>query len=155
MKRSAIPLLALLMLVGCSADPEVISDKTTVTATVTAAPTASASPSTAATQMPAAPPVAPAPTATDVTPQVRAASPDLESYVKAATSTEAGRVTVETFLVDPRGDAGSDEALLALQLCNDIVANFAGTTNVSIMEDDGSTWVLYGHPSYGDTCTEV
>jgi len=90
----------------------------------------------------------------DITTEVKAASPALESYVKSATIAEPGRVTVESSLVDPRGDSGSPEALLAIQLCNDVVS-MGGISHVSIMENDGATWVLYGHPSHGNICTEV
>lgn len=154
MKRFVLPLLAVLLLAGCAAsEPTVTVAEKTATASPmpTVTPTATPSP----TLTPTEPPAAVAPVPVDVTAEVRDASPALESYVKTATSAEAGRVTVESYLVDPRGEDGSAEALLALRLCSDVVANMSGISYVSIMENDGSTWVLYGHPSYGNTCTEV
>jgi type IV pilus biogenesis protein CpaD/CtpE len=152
MKRFALPLLALLLLAGCAS-----SEPTTAAPTATSIPEATATPTPIATPSPTptAEQADAAPAPADVTSQVRDASPSLESYVKTATSPEAGRITVETSLIDPRGEAGSPEAVLALQLCSDVVANMSGVSYVSIMEDDGSSWVLYGHPSYGNTCTEV
>lgn len=148
MKRFALLLLAVLLLAGCAApEPTIVYVETTVTATPT--------PAVTPTPTPTAPAAAVAPAPADVTGKVRDASPALESYVKSATSSEAGRVVVESFLVDPRGENGSAEALLALRLCSDVVANMSGVSYVSIMENDGSTWILYGHPSYGSTCTEV
>ena len=150
MKRFALPLLAVLLLAGCAApEPTAVSAETTGTAT----PTATMSPAPTPTSEIAPAEVAPAPV--DMTAEVRDASPPLESYVKSATSSEAGRVSVESSLVDPRGDNGSAEAVLALQLCNDVVANMSGVSYLSIMENDGTTWILYGHPGYGSTCTEV
>lgn len=138
MKRFALPLLALLVLAGCSAP---VADTAASVEAVTPVPIASA---------PTAPPSDPS----DITAEVKAVAPDLESYVVSATVTEPGRVTIESSLVDPRGEDGSPEALLAIQLCNDVVG-LGEISHVSIMEKDGTTWILYGHPSYGNTCTEV
>jgi starvation-inducible outer membrane lipoprotein len=66
--------------------------------------------------------------------------------VTAATETEHGRVQLDTTIVDPRGENGSPEALEALALC---------VTHVSVMEEDGTSFVLAGHPSYGEGCVEV
>lgn len=152
MKRFALPLLTLLLLAGCaSSEPTATTDAATPAPEVisTATPTVTTAPS------PSAPPADAAQEPLDLTAQVKEASPALESYVKTATSAEAGRITVESSFIDPRSEDGSAEAVLALQLCADVVANLSGVSYVSIMEDDGSSWVLYGHPSYGDTCTEV
>lgn len=104
---------------------------------------------------------APAAADTDVTEDVRASAsgaPWIEQ-VTAATLTEPGRITVETTIVDPRGDAGSPAAQQAIQVCEGVVAYLQGTGEaepyVSVMEDDGTTYVFYGHPSYPDGCTEV
>jgi hypothetical protein len=74
--------------------------------------------------------------------------------VTAATETEPGRLQLDTTIVDPRGEAGSAEALEALGLCEQAKA-IPGVTDVSVMEADGTSFVLAGHPSYGDDCTEV
>ena len=100
-------------------------------------------------------------TTSDVTDELRAANagaPWVQSVV-IATQTEPERVVVETTIVDPRGDDGSDEARTAIQVCEATVTLLegmgAGAPKVSIMEDDGTSFVLYGHPSYPGGCTEV
>ena len=146
MKRFALPLVAALVLAGCSA-PQPVDDVDPQAGTSASSPSAKP---TASTPTPA--PVTS--TGLDVTAEVKAVSPSVESYVVSGTVTEPGRITVGTTLVDPRGENGSPEALLAIQLCDDVVS-LGGISNVSIMENDGSSWVLYGHPSYGNVCTEV
>jgi uncharacterized protein YceK len=74
--------------------------------------------------------------------------------VTAATETEPGRLQLDTTIVDPRGEAGSPEALEALDLCEQAKA-IPGVTHVSVMEADGTSFILAGHPSYGENCTEV
>ncbi|MFS4506911.1 hypothetical protein ACMA46_11795 [Clavibacter sp. Sh2141] len=74
--------------------------------------------------------------------------------VSAATETEPGRLQLDTTIVDPRGEAGSPEAVEALDLCKQAKA-IPGVTHVSVMEADGTSFVLAGHPSYGQNCTEV
>lgn len=74
--------------------------------------------------------------------------------VTAVTQTEPGRISVATSIVDPRGDDGSPEALDAIAICE--AAASTGATYVSVMEADGTHFVLYGHPSYpAGQCTEV
>lgn len=79
--------------------------------------------------------------------------------VTSATKTEADRAEVSTSITDPRGDAGSPEAQQAIQVCEGTVAWLsaagAATPKVSVLEADGSTFVVAGHPSYGPDCTEV
>lgn len=70
-----------------------------------------------------------------------------------ATETEPGRIEVETSITDPRGGEGSTEAAAAIAICEAAVS--LGATYASVLEADGTTFVLYGHPSYGQTCTEV
>jgi hypothetical protein len=74
--------------------------------------------------------------------------------VTAVTETEPGRLQLDTTIVDPRGEAGSLEALEALDLCEQAKA-IPGVTYVSVMEADGTSFVLASHPSYGDSCMEV
>ena len=112
------------------------------------------SPTTATSAAPAAADI-------DVTEEVRASASGTPwvDQVTTATLTEPGRITVETTIVDPRGDSGSPAAQQAVQVCEGVVAYLQGTGEaepyVSVMENDGSTYVLYGHPSYPDGCTEV
>jgi hypothetical protein len=104
---------------------------------------------------------APASADTDVTEEVRASASGASwiEQVTAATLTEPGRIAVETTIVDPRGDAGSPAAHQAIQVCEGVVAYMQSTgvaaPKVSVMENDGTTYVLYGHPSYPGGCTEV
>ncbi|WP_454728846.1 hypothetical protein [Cellulosimicrobium protaetiae] len=72
--------------------------------------------------------------------------------VTKATETEPGRIEVETTIVDPRTDA-SAEAAQAVEVCNAVIE--LGAEHVSVLEADGSTFVVAGHPSYGEECTEV
>jgi hypothetical protein len=74
--------------------------------------------------------------------------------VTAATETEPGRLQLDTTIVDPRGEDGSPEALEALDLCEQAKA-IPGVTHVSVMEADGTSFILAGHPSYGADCVEV
>lgn len=67
--------------------------------------------------------------------------------VTSATETEPGRMEVATTLVDPRGEDGSAEAQTALEVCRAAVAvleaDGAEDRYVSVLEEDGTTWVLY------------
>jgi hypothetical protein len=77
-----------------------------------------------------------------------------------ATQTEPGRVEVVTSIVDPRGGtSGTPEAQQAIAVCNGTVAWLQGQgvaePRVSVMESNGTSYVLYGHPSYPGGCTEV
>jgi len=104
---------------------------------------------------------APAADDVDVTNEVRASAPGAAwmDAVTTATLTEPNRIVAETTITDPRGDNGSPAAHEAIQVCQGVVAYLQGTgvadPKVSVMEADGSTFVLYGHPSYLDGCTEV
>lgn len=73
--------------------------------------------------------------------------------VVSATETEPGRYEIQTSIVDPRGAAGSAEAVDAIAICEAVVK--LGATYVSVLEEDGTTFVVYGHPRYGDVCTEI
>lgn len=131
--------LLLLVLTSCGGAPE---PTPTVTVTVTAKPE-------------------PAPTVTvTAAPPADASSADgrlaalraVSEMVTAVEETEPGRWVVHTSIVDPRGDDGnSAEAQQAIAICEKAVE--LGATKVSVMESDDSTFVLYGHPSYGNTCT--
>jgi hypothetical protein len=71
-----------------------------------------------------------------------------------AAEIQPGRIQLDTTIVDPRGEDGSPEALEAIGLCEQAMA-IPGVMHVSVMEADGTTFVLAGHPSVGDECTEV
>lgn len=88
-------------------------------------------------------------TVEDVTAQVQAAAGDVVTLAEA----DGDRVTVQTSIVDPRGDDGSQEAQAALEVCENALE--LGYAHVSVMEADGTTFVLAGHPAYGEDCTEV
>lgn len=75
--------------------------------------------------------------------------------VKSVTETEPGRFRVNTSVVDPRGANGSEVAMTAIAICESVVALF-GPHYVSVLEDDGTNFVLFGHPSVPvGACTEV
>lgn len=77
------------------------------------------------------------------------------SAIKSVAETEPGRIRVETKLVDPRGASGGEEAKSAVAICESVVTLF-GPKYVSILEDDGTTSVLFGHPSVpSGACAEV
>ncbi|WP_426735542.1 hypothetical protein [Glutamicibacter sp. 2E12] len=72
-----------------------------------------------------------------------------------AEETEPGRISVETSLVDPRAADGSAEAKQAIEIC-EAAAGLDGVTYVSVLEKDGTSWVLFGHPSVPTgECAEV
>ncbi len=82
------------------------------------------------------------------------------ALITAATRTEPGRVEVETTIIDPRGGTtGSPEAQQARAVCEGALAwlqtRGAAEPKVSVMESNGTSFVLYGHPSYPGGCTEV
>ena len=62
------------------------------------------------------------------------------------TEIEPGRIRVETSVVDPRGADRSEEAKSAIAICESVVALF-GPSYVSVLEHDGTNFVLFGHPS--------
>jgi hypothetical protein len=75
--------------------------------------------------------------------------------IKSVTETEPGRIRVDTSVVDPRGANGSEAAVTAIAICESTVALF-GPSYVSVLEDDGTNFVLFGHPSVPKgACTEV
>ena len=126
---------------GCSSVPE---PTPTVTVTVTATP--EPAPTVTVTAEPRAA-VAPAD-------DRLAALRTVSAMVTGVEETEPGRWVVHTSILDPRGDDGSSpEAAKALSICEKAVD--LGATYVSVMESNDSTFVLYGHPSYGDRCTVV
>lgn len=132
------------VLAGCSAGAadQTAAPTAATTPAVTASPTSAASAEASA-----------APDAVSLAMAVEAAVAQWPS-LKAVTETEPGRVTVETSIVDPREDAGSAEALEAVAICEAAVS--AGPTHVSVMEADGTHFVLYGHPAYpAGECSEV
>jgi hypothetical protein len=114
---------------------------------------------TAQTTSPAA--AAPAADDVDVTADLKTSAQGASwaDLIQSATKTEEDRVEVSTSITDPRGDAGSPGAQQAIQVCEGAVAWLAAssiaTPKVSVLEADGSTFVVAGHPTYGPGCTEV
>lgn len=75
--------------------------------------------------------------------------------ITTATETEPGRVEIQTSIVDPRS-SGSEAATQALEICKAGLASLStDKPYVSVLEEDGTTFVLAGHPSYGPDCAEV
>lgn len=136
--------VAVLVFAGCSSTEPAPAPTVTITTEASPAPTVTvlATPEAEASDQPAAEPAA------DVETSVRAAS----DAVEGVTETEPGRWEVETSLTDPRTD-GSAEAAEAITICEAAVEG--GADFVYVLESDGTIYVVYGHPSYGDTCTEV
>ena len=75
--------------------------------------------------------------------------------IKSVTETEPGRIRIDTSVVDPQAASGSEAAVTAIAICEPAVALF-GPNYVSVLEDDGTNFVLYGHPAVPKgACTEV
>jgi hypothetical protein len=66
--------------------------------------------------------------------------------IKSVTETEPGRIRIETSVVDPQAATGSEAAVTAIAICESAVALF-GPSYVSVLEEDGTSVVLYGHQS--------
>jgi hypothetical protein len=138
--------IAALLLTGCSSSaPQ--------TAPTTATPA-----QTAASQTAAAPESIPSAThEPDKTADFTTANANAPwvDHIKSVTETEPGRISVDTSVVDPRGVNGSGAAVTAIAICESAVALF-GPSYVSVLEDDGTNFVLFGHPSVPKgACTEV
>ena len=73
--------------------------------------------------------------------------------VTRAVESEPGRFEVETTIVDPRGEEGSDEAKAAIAICSAVVE--LGATYVRVLEQDGTTFAIYAPSQYGEECAEV
>lgn len=74
---------------------------------------------------------------------------------KSVTETEPGRIRIETSVVDPQAATSSEAAVTAIAICESAVALF-GPSYVSVLEEDGTSVVLYGHQSVPKgACTEV
>lgn len=134
MKRSlALIAVAGILLTGCSsaAEPEV-------------APSVAPSPSETAAKA----------DSKDVTAELKKLAGANAEAITSAEETEPGRISVETTLVDPRTD-GSPEAEEATAIC-EAATELDGVTYVSVLEEDGTSWVLYGHPAVPKgECAEV
>ena len=148
--NKAIPATAVaaaLLLTGCAASSSPVDN----------APDAPAG-TTAPSQTAAAPESQPAATSeNDMTADFKTANSGAAwvGQIKSATATEPGRIKIETSIVDPRGADGSEPARTAIAICEAAVAVF-GPSYVAVMEDDGTHFVLFGHPSVpAGACTEV
>lgn len=106
------------------------------TAVISESEVSSASTSAAAGSSDAAP-------AGDLASQVNSALAG-NPHVTEVKSPEEGRVEIDTDLVDPRTD-NSAEAQQAKDICKTAVG-VGGVTYVSVKEQDGTNWILYGHP---------
>lgn len=90
----------------------------------------------------------------DVTAELKKLAGTNADAITLAEETEPGRISVETTLVDPRTD-GSAEAKEATAIC-EAASELDGVTYVSVLEEDGTSWVLYGHPAIPKgECAEV
>lgn len=75
-------------------------------------------------------------------------------WTTAIEESEPGRIMISTDLIDNREDNSAD-GMRAVTLCNG-AARVDGVEYVSVAEADGTTWVLYGHPSVPEgECAEV
>jgi hypothetical protein len=105
-----------------------------------------------------APPAPAAPSGVDRTAELKSANASAAwiDQVTLAEETEPGRLEIATTIVDPRGEEGSAEAQLAIGVCEAGVTILgAGATVVSVLEQDGTSFVLFGHPSApAGRCTE-
>lgn len=99
------------------------------------------------------PTVAAAPESKDVTADVKELAGDNGSHVTEASETEAGRVEITTDITDPRTDGG-DEAAAAMAICK-AVKEAGAWTHVSVLEADGTSFVIAGHPAHGEDCAEL
>lgn len=140
---AALIAATVLTLAGCTYGPGSMPEASSA-ASASATPTAASTPTTMQSSSP------PAAAPIDRTTELRELAGEA---VSAAEEVEPGRIEVTTTIVDPRGDAGSAEAAAAIAICEAAVG--LGATYVSVLEADGTTFVLYGHPTYGPTCTEV
>jgi hypothetical protein len=138
--------IAALLLTGCSSS-------TPQTAPITATPAQAA-----ASQTAAAPESIPSATnEPDKTADFATANANAPwaGQIKSVIETEPGRIRIDTSVVDPRGANGSEAARTAIAICDSAVALF-GPSYVSVLEDDGTNFVLFGHPSVPKgACTEV
>lgn len=151
MRRNlVVGMFAVVLLAGCSTSAEETPASDSQVAVDTSTPVASPAPSEEPSITEASEPAEEPATVSkpDRTQQLKDANPGASwlDYVTTAIETEPGRVTVETTLVDPRGDDGSPEAETAIAICEAAVALDSTITNVTVAEQDGTSWILFGHP---------
>lgn len=155
------PLALALALTGCGGDSETTTDATDNASSASAStddtPNVAAQPTTAD---PSAAPDADARNDQTKALLSLANGADWADSLTTATMTEPGRLEVATTLVDPRGDAGSPEAQEVIAICEAAVSLLedqdVSDPYVSVLEDDGTTWILYGHPMVPEgECGEV
>lgn len=77
-----------------------------------------------------------------------------DSIIVSAMEVEERRYEVATTIVDPRGDEGSEQANLAIEICETILDRYGDDVYVNITEADGTSFVLANHPMTGPDCTE-
>ena len=142
----AVAAFAALLLTGCSPSAP-------RTAANTAAPAHGAASQTAAApdSIPSSSP-APNKTADFLTANANAR---WVGQIKSVTETEPGRIRIDTSVVDPQAASGSEAAVTVIAICESAVALF-GPSYVSVLEEDGTSVVLYGHQSVPKgACAEV
>lgn len=81
----------------------------------------------------------------DVEAEFRAQFVDEAANVTDVQVPEPNRIIIQTDLEDP-GRNTAPETLHARSLC-EAAARVEGIEHVSVLEDDGTTWILYGHPA--------
>lgn len=162
--RRPNPFALALALTGCGGDSQTTTEEPDNAASDSATTDATSdAPSTSAQPTTADPSAAPdAGAGNDQTKALRSLANGAAwaDSLTAATITEPGRLEVATTLVDPRGDDGSPEAQEAIAICEAAVSLLedqdVSDPYVSVLEDDGTTWILYGHPMVPEgECGEV
>lgn len=88
----------------------------------------------------------------DITTEIKTVSGEQAIHVIKAAWTQAGRIEVKTDIVDPKTDS-SAEGAKAIAICQAVKDNFE-VEMVTILENDGTTFALAGHPVVGEHCTE-
>lgn len=141
-RTAALFAITALLLTGCAPDEDA-TPQAELSPTVTPKSTPTPKPTPSPTPVISLPPVPP-----DL-----AALRTVTMDVVHLEQPEPGAWIISTLIVDPRGDDGSAEARLAIAVCERAVE--LGATRVSVLERDDSTFVVYGHPSYGNVCTEI
>ena len=79
---------------------------------------------------------------------------DDPDVITRAVETEPGRLTVDTTLKDTR-TPGSESTAEAVAVCEAGRTLVGDGGYVAVLEADGTTLAVAGHPAYGPQCAEV